>query len=111
MTVALRNQYPAMVVRLANQAMFDLERSSRKLPIDMDIQQELMLSLTAEALIQLGCEQAIFGLNAWAKRVFGQQLVWLKACADMAVGRYDDGAKILICSKIEWDTFHATASM
>jgi len=55
--------------RVANQALFDLERTARKLPFDLCIELELMLSLTAEALAHLDCEQAILGLYAWAKLI------------------------------------------
>lgn len=87
--VALHNQHYSHVIRLANQAMFDLERAAAKKSsnIEMDVCNEMMLCLLVQALVQLGAAQAIQGVQAWTLRVFKKKLVWTNAAAEMSIGR------------------------
>lgn len=82
-TLALHLGHPAIAVRHGYQLLWDLSESDKL--NDQEFHQVAVQ--VVQALLLLGCPDAILGLYAWAKEELKVKLTWMKAAVDMAAGR------------------------
>ncbi|KAK6037435.1 hypothetical protein COOONC_25060, partial [Cooperia oncophora] len=94
MIVAYHNGYYAQVIRFGTSALADLEKKQLKLesglaegarqPPRGSGQSMAILCWMARAMAELGVEQAVHGLSAWARRVYHIEMPFLAAIAEIA---------------------------
>ncbi|KAK7113677.1 hypothetical protein V1264_012925 [Littorina saxatilis] len=88
-TVAAHAGLPAVVVRHAQELLFDL--------LDVDQTQgtdfERAIVYLVQALCDLECPEAVMGVYSWCRVVAGKKFSWVKASAEKAGRRYEQAAK------------------
>ncbi|KAL3998360.1 Phosphatidylinositol 3- and 4-kinase family protein [Acanthocheilonema viteae] len=97
MAVAYTSNNFAQVIRLGGCSLRDIEKrvEEKESRDNIDEKGEIdsvthtCIMWMVKALIDLGRPQAILGLYAWVKKIYGKQYVWIKCAAQMAAGRIE----------------------
>ncbi|CAG9531984.1 unnamed protein product [Cercopithifilaria johnstoni] len=97
MAVAYTSNNFAQVIRLGGCSLRDIgkriEEKGNKESIDekgeIDSVAHTCITWMVKALIDLGRPQAILGLYAWVKKIYGKEYVWIRCAAQMAAGRIE----------------------
>uniref|UniRef100_A0A0R3RSZ9 non-specific serine/threonine protein kinase n=1 Tax=Elaeophora elaphi TaxID=1147741 RepID=A0A0R3RSZ9_9BILA len=97
MAVAYTSNNFAQVVRLGSCSLRDIEKRIEEKgnkdsvgeKVEIDSVAHTCITWMVKALIDLGRPQAILGLYAWVKKIYGKQYVWIKCAAQMAAGRIE----------------------
>ncbi|KAJ1373163.1 hypothetical protein KIN20_035504 [Parelaphostrongylus tenuis] len=99
MIVAFHNGYYAQVIRFGTSALPDLERKHLKAEGEatpsITGQSMTILCWMARAMAELGMEQAVHGLSAWARSIYHVELPFLTAVAEIAAARYERSLVLL----------------
>ncbi|KJH42634.1 FATC domain protein [Dictyocaulus viviparus] len=116
MIVAYHNGHYAQVIRLGASVLPDLERKQLKAECGpsggeataiVSGQSMAILCWIARAMAELGAEQAVLGLSAWARKIYHTELPFLTAIAEIASARYERSL-VLLRTCIEDQTLSET---
>ncbi|MCP9257964.1 Serine/threonine-protein kinase smg-1 [Dirofilaria immitis] len=97
MAVAYTSNNFAQVVRLGSCSLRDIgkrieEKGNKNVgdeKAEIDSVAHTCITWMVKALIDLSRPQAILGLYAWIKKIYGKQYIWIKCAAQMAAGRIE----------------------
>lgn len=85
MTIAVHNQHYELALRVAVDAFYDVEQNRTQMS---SANLDLLMLLSAEAMLYSEAPGALHGLFAWCKKMTGTKQLWIKGIADKAARKY-----------------------
>lgn len=83
--VALNSQQPALAIRQASERLREMCEAGQTSSVEF----EHMLMYMVNALVEMRCPEAVMGLYTWCKDILNKRLTWIKAMAELALGRWE----------------------